>query len=154
VQVVAHAVRSGIAALNVVAQLRRYSPEAADQVERAASSIVLNLAEGGRRHGRDPRSARPKGSRWPEYSLIRPASQSRQSGDAEWQFTVPRFAELILLDGLSVAVAHVVENGGLIIPPAPLGCAATAESWMGRISPISTVDRRATRKPRRPELVC
>jgi four helix bundle protein len=29
--------------------------EAADQVERAASSIVLNLAEGGRRHGRDPR---------------------------------------------------------------------------------------------------
>src|SRR3954453_16805022 len=39
----------------VVAQLRRYSPEAADQVERAASSIVLNLAEGGRRHGRDPR---------------------------------------------------------------------------------------------------
>jgi four helix bundle protein len=39
----------------VVAQLRRYSPEAADQVERAASSIVLNLAEGSRRHGRDPR---------------------------------------------------------------------------------------------------
>lgn len=39
----------------VVAQLRTYSPEAADQVERAASSIVLNLAEGGRRHGRDPR---------------------------------------------------------------------------------------------------
>jgi four helix bundle protein len=39
----------------VVAQLRSYSPEAADQVERAASSIVLNLAEGGRRHGRDPR---------------------------------------------------------------------------------------------------
>ena len=39
----------------VVAQLRRYSPEAADQVERAASSIVLNLAEGRRRHGRDPR---------------------------------------------------------------------------------------------------
>jgi len=39
----------------VVAQLRRHSPEAADQVERAASSIVLNLAEGGRRHGRDPR---------------------------------------------------------------------------------------------------
>src|SRR5262249_61470719 len=38
----------------VVAQLRSYSPEAADQVERAASSIVLNLAEGGRRHGRDP----------------------------------------------------------------------------------------------------
>jgi four helix bundle protein len=39
----------------VVAQLRKYSPEAADQVERAASSIVLNLAEGGRRRGRDPR---------------------------------------------------------------------------------------------------
>ena len=38
----------------VVAQLRRYSLEAADQVERAASSIVLNLAEGDRRHGRDP----------------------------------------------------------------------------------------------------
>ena len=39
----------------VVAQLRKHSPDAADQVERAASSIVLNLAEGGRRHGRDPR---------------------------------------------------------------------------------------------------
>jgi four helix bundle protein len=39
----------------VVAPLRSYSAEAADQVERAASSIVLNLAEGRRRHGRDPR---------------------------------------------------------------------------------------------------
>jgi four helix bundle protein len=39
----------------VVAQLRQYSAEAADQVERAASSIVHNLAEGDRRHGRDPR---------------------------------------------------------------------------------------------------
>ena len=39
----------------MVAQVRGHSPEAADQVERAASSIVLNLAEGGRRHGRDPR---------------------------------------------------------------------------------------------------
>jgi four helix bundle protein len=39
----------------VVAELRRYSSEAADQVERAASSIVLNLAEGDRRRGRDPR---------------------------------------------------------------------------------------------------
>jgi len=39
----------------VVAQLRKQSAEAADQVERAASSIVLNLAEGYRRHGRDPR---------------------------------------------------------------------------------------------------
>jgi len=39
----------------VVAQLRTYSPDAADQVERAATSIVLNLAEGDRRNGRDPR---------------------------------------------------------------------------------------------------
>ena len=39
----------------VVAQLRSYSADAADQVERASSSIVLNLAEGGRRYGRDPR---------------------------------------------------------------------------------------------------
>src|SRR4051812_34889383 len=39
----------------VVAELRKYSPEAADQVERAANSIVLNLAEGDRRRGRDPR---------------------------------------------------------------------------------------------------
>ena len=39
----------------VVAQLRQYSADTADQVERAASSIVLNLAEGDRRHGRDPR---------------------------------------------------------------------------------------------------
>ena len=40
---------------SVVAQLRQYSPDAADQVERAASSIVHNLAEGGRRNGRDPK---------------------------------------------------------------------------------------------------
>jgi four helix bundle protein len=39
----------------VVAQLRNHSSDAADQVERAASSIVLNIAEGRRRHGRDPR---------------------------------------------------------------------------------------------------
>ena len=39
----------------VVAQLRKHSPDAADQVERAASSIVLNLAEGSRRRGRDPK---------------------------------------------------------------------------------------------------
>ena len=39
----------------VVAQLRKHSPDAADQVERAATSIVLNLAEGSRRNGRDPR---------------------------------------------------------------------------------------------------
>ena len=39
----------------VVAQLRQHSADAADQVERAASSIVHNLAEGSRRHGRDPK---------------------------------------------------------------------------------------------------
>ena len=39
----------------VVAELKKYSAEAADQVERAASSIVLNVAEGSRRSGRDPR---------------------------------------------------------------------------------------------------
>jgi four helix bundle protein len=39
----------------VVAQLRKHSPDAADQVERAASSIVYNLAEGSRRNGRDPK---------------------------------------------------------------------------------------------------
>lgn len=39
----------------VVAQLKQYSSEAADQVERAASSIVHNLAEGDRRRGRDPK---------------------------------------------------------------------------------------------------
>jgi four helix bundle protein len=39
----------------VVVQLRKHSPEAADQVERAASSIVYNLAEGSRRNGRDPK---------------------------------------------------------------------------------------------------
>ena len=39
----------------VVQQLRKYSPDAADQVERAASSIVYNIAEGDRRNGRDPR---------------------------------------------------------------------------------------------------
>ena len=38
----------------VVAELRKYSADAADQVERAASSIVLNIAEGDRRSGRDP----------------------------------------------------------------------------------------------------
>ena len=37
----------------VVAQLKAHSSAAADQVERAASSIVLNLAEGDRRQGRD-----------------------------------------------------------------------------------------------------
>jgi len=39
----------------VVTQLRSHSSEAANQIERAASSIVLNLAEGARRGGRDPR---------------------------------------------------------------------------------------------------
>ena len=39
----------------VVTQLRQFSKDAAEQVERAASSIVLNLAEGDRRRGRDPR---------------------------------------------------------------------------------------------------
>src|SRR5262245_7729987 len=39
----------------VVAQLRQCSPEAAEQVERAASSIVHNIAEGSRRNGRDPK---------------------------------------------------------------------------------------------------
>jgi four helix bundle protein len=39
----------------VIVQLRTHSVEAAEQVERAASSIVLNIAEGDRRHGRDPR---------------------------------------------------------------------------------------------------
>jgi four helix bundle protein len=39
----------------VITQLRSHSSEAASQVERAASSIVLNLAEGARRGGRDPR---------------------------------------------------------------------------------------------------
>jgi four helix bundle protein len=39
----------------VIAQLKKFSPDAADQVERAASSIVYNVAEGSRRSGRDPR---------------------------------------------------------------------------------------------------
>ena len=39
----------------VVAQLRKHSPDAADQVERAASSVAHNLAEGSRRSGRDPK---------------------------------------------------------------------------------------------------
>jgi four helix bundle protein len=39
----------------IVVELRKYSADAADQVERAASSIVHNLAEGARRSGRDPK---------------------------------------------------------------------------------------------------
>ena len=38
----------------VVVQLRQFSRDVADQIERAASSVVLNLAEGDRRGGRDP----------------------------------------------------------------------------------------------------
>jgi four helix bundle protein len=39
----------------LVVELRQHSADAADQVERAASSIVHNLAEGARRSGRDPK---------------------------------------------------------------------------------------------------
>jgi len=39
----------------VVAQLKAISPDVADQIERAASSVVYNVAEGSRRNGRDPR---------------------------------------------------------------------------------------------------
>ena len=39
----------------VVAQLRKHSPDAADHVERAASSVAQNIAEGSRRSGRDPK---------------------------------------------------------------------------------------------------
>ena len=39
----------------IVVELRKYSADSADQVERAASSIVHNLAEGTRRSGRDPK---------------------------------------------------------------------------------------------------
>jgi len=39
----------------VMVELRRHSADVADQIERAANSVVLNLAEGYRRHGRDPR---------------------------------------------------------------------------------------------------
>lgn len=37
----------------VVVELKRCSADLGDQVERAASSVVLNLAEGQRRNGRD-----------------------------------------------------------------------------------------------------
>ena len=59
----------------VVVQLRNFSSEAADQVERAASSIVLNLAEGGRHHGRDPRPS----SRW------HTAAPGRSSARSTWR---------------------------------------------------------------------
>jgi four helix bundle protein len=39
----------------IVEQLRARSADAADQIERAASSIVQNIAEGSRRRGKDPR---------------------------------------------------------------------------------------------------
>jgi four helix bundle protein len=39
----------------IIVELRKYSADAADQVERAASSIAHNLAEGSRRSGRDPK---------------------------------------------------------------------------------------------------
>ena len=39
----------------LIEQLKAHSSKLADQLERAASSIVLNVAEGARRHGRDPR---------------------------------------------------------------------------------------------------
>ena len=39
----------------VVVELRKWSADAADQIERAANSVVLNIAEGDRRSGRDPK---------------------------------------------------------------------------------------------------
>lgn len=39
----------------IVGQLKKCSADLADQVERAASSLVLNLAEGHRRLGKDPK---------------------------------------------------------------------------------------------------
>jgi len=39
----------------IIAALKKYSSEQADQLERAASSVVLNVAEGARRQGKDPR---------------------------------------------------------------------------------------------------
>ena len=38
----------------VIAQLRKYSADAADQVERAAGSVIRNIAEGDRQRGRNP----------------------------------------------------------------------------------------------------
>ncbi len=39
----------------IVEQLRSHSSNLADQVERAGTSLVLNLGEGNRRAGKDPR---------------------------------------------------------------------------------------------------
>lgn len=45
-----------VAALaSVVKQLRAHSADLADQVERAGTSLVLNLGEGSRRQGKDPK---------------------------------------------------------------------------------------------------
>jgi four helix bundle protein len=38
----------------IIQELRRHSSEAANQVERACISIVLNIGEGNRRSGKDP----------------------------------------------------------------------------------------------------
>lgn len=38
----------------IIDGLRRHSAEAADQAERATISLLFNIAEGNRRHGRDP----------------------------------------------------------------------------------------------------
>jgi four helix bundle protein len=40
----------------IIEQLRRFSAEAADQVERATISIVLNISEGDRLYGKNPRT--------------------------------------------------------------------------------------------------
>ncbi len=39
----------------IIATLKGHSGAQADQLERACSSMVLNIAEGARRHGKDPR---------------------------------------------------------------------------------------------------
>lgn len=39
----------------IIAALKKHSAEQSDQLERAASSMVLNIAEGSRRQGKDPR---------------------------------------------------------------------------------------------------
>lgn len=64
----------------VVAQLRKHSPEAADQVERAASSIVHNLAEGSRRNGRDPKRFFDMRTAAPARSAVRSTWQMRGAG--------------------------------------------------------------------------
>ncbi|HEU0031686.1 MAG TPA: four helix bundle protein [Kofleriaceae bacterium] len=39
----------------IVEELKKYDPDLADQVRRAANSVILNVGEGARRAGRDPR---------------------------------------------------------------------------------------------------